>query len=159
MFKLGLCFDIAILILILLKIKMMTCLGPTSPLVQLCLELGSLTLTLFLLMLELAVLELSLNVLERTFRWGCVAASWCLKYSRCVLCSLAWFCCARKIALSILLRGGVEDTRLEAKDTKNPRPRTAFPRTDPLEAKNRNARGRGQKPKTQPQVFSKKKRS
>ena len=44
-------------------------------------------------------------------------------------------------------RGGVEDTRLEAKakDTKNlrPRPRTAFLRTDPLEAKNRNARGQG----------------
>ena len=42
-------------------------------------------------------------------------------------------------------RGGVEDTRLEAKDTKkNPRPRTAFPRTEPLEAKDRNARGQGQ---------------
>ena len=55
--------------------------------------------------------------------------------------------------------GGVEDTRLEAKakDKKNlrPRPRTAFPRTDPLEAKDRNARGQG--PRTQPQVFSKKK--
>ena len=41
-------------------------------------------------------------------------------------------------------RGGVEETRLEAKakvkDTKkNPRPNTAFPRTDPLEAKDRNA--------------------
>ena len=39
-------------------------------------------------------------------------------------------------------RGGVEDTKLEAKakDTKKnprPRPRTAFPRTDPLEAKDR----------------------
>ena len=38
------------------------------------------------------------------------------------------------------IRGGVEDTRLEAKakDTKKktrPRPRTAFPRTDTLEAK------------------------
>ena len=46
-------------------------------------------------------------------------------------------------------RGGVEDTRLEAKakDTKKnsrPRPRTAVPRTDPLEAKDRNARGQGQ---------------
>ena len=44
-------------------------------------------------------------------------------------------------------RGGVEDTRLEAKakDTKKPRPRprTAFPRTDTLEAKDRNARGQG----------------
>ena len=37
---------------------------------------------------------------------------------------------------------------------KNPRPR---PRTDPLEAKDRNARGQGQGPRTQPQVFSKKK--
>ena len=37
----------------------------------------------------------------------------------------------------------VEDTKLEAKDQKNPRPRTAFPRTDPLEAKDRNARGQG----------------
>ena len=45
-------------------------------------------------------------------------------------------------------RGGVEDTRLEAKDAKkNPRPRTAFPRTDTLEAKDRNARG----PRTQAQ--------
>ena len=38
---------------------------------------------------------------------------------------------------------------------KNPRPRTAFPRTDPLEARDWNARGQG--PRTQPQVFSKKK--
>ena len=36
-----------------------------------------------------------------------------------------------------------------------PRPRTAFPRTDTLEAKNRNARGQG--PRTQAQVLSKKK--
>ena len=34
---------------------------------------------------------------------------------------------------------------------------TAFPRTEPLEAKDRNARGQGQGPRTQPQVFSKKK--
>ena len=34
---------------------------------------------------------------------------------------------------------------------------TAFPRTDPLEAKDRNARGQGQGPRTQAQVFSKKK--
>ena len=40
-----------------------------------------------------------------------------------------------------------------------PRPRTAFPRTDPLEAKDRNARRQGQGPRTQPQVFSKKIRS
>ena len=57
-------------------------------------------------------------------------------------------------------RGVVEDTRLEAKakvrTKKNPRPRTAFPRTDTLEAKNRNARGQG--PRTQAQVLSKKKK-
>ena len=54
-------------------------------------------------------------------------------------------------------RGGVEDTRLEAKakDTKKnprPRPRTAFPRTDTFEAKDRNARGQGLR--TQAQVLS-----
>ena len=59
-------------------------------------------------------------------------------------------------------RGGVEDTRLEAKakDTKKnprPRPRIAFPSTDTLEAKDRNARGQGQGPRTQTQVLSKKK--
>ena len=60
----------------------------------------------------------------------------------------------------MLFRGGVEDTRLKAKakDTKkNPRQRTALPRTDTLEAKDRNARGKGQGPRTQTQVFSKKK--
>ena len=36
-----------------------------------------------------------------------------------------------------------------------PRPRTALPKTDPLEAKDSNARGQG--PRTQAQVFSKKK--
>ena len=41
---------------------------------------------------------------------------------------------------------------------KNPRPRTAFPRTDTLEAKDRNARGQGQGPRTQAQVLSKKKK-
>ena len=54
-------------------------------------------------------------------------------------------------------RGGVEDTRLEAKakDTKiNPRPRTAFPRTDTPEAKDRNAWGQGQGPRTQAQVLA-----
>ena len=66
----------------------------------------------------------------------------------------------------LTIRGGVEDTRLEAKakdtkkseakDTKNPRPRTAFPRTDILEAKGRNARGQGHKRKCSPK---KKKRS
>ena len=37
-----------------------------------------------------------------------------------------------------------------------PRPRTAFPRIDTLEAKDRNARGQGQGPRTQAQVLSKK---
>ena len=43
---------------------------------------------------------------------------------------------------------------------KNPRPspRTAFPRTDTLEAKDRNARGQDQGPRTQAQVLSKKKK-
>ena len=62
---------------------------------------------------------------------------------------------------ALISRGGVENTRLEAKakDTKKnprPRPRTAFPRTDTLEAKDRNARGQG--PRTQAQVLSKKKK-
>ena len=38
-----------------------------------------------------------------------------------------------------------------------PRPRTAFPRTDTLEAKDRNARGQG--PRTQARVLSKKKKN
>ena len=42
------------------------------------------------------------------------------------------------------------------KKNPRPRPRTAFPRTDTLEAKDRNARGQG--PRTQAQVFSKKKK-
>ena len=40
---------------------------------------------------------------------------------------------------------------------KNPRPKTALSRTNPLEAKDRNARGQGQGPRRQAQVFSKKK--
>ena len=39
-----------------------------------------------------------------------------------------------------------------------PRPRTAFLSTDPLEAKDKNARGQGQVPRTQPQVYSPKKK-
>ena len=45
-----------------------------------------------------------------------------------------------------ITRGGVENTRLKtiAKETKkNLRPRTDFSRTDPIEAKYRNARGQG----------------
>ena len=73
---------------------------------------------------------------------------------------LFWFQCS---FVGLRCRGGVEDTRLEAKakDTKKnprPRPRTAFPRTDTLEAKDRNARGQGQEPRTQAQVLSKKKK-
>ena len=58
----------------------------------------------------------------------------------------------------LFTRGGVEDTKLKPKakakaiDTKKnprPRPRTALPRTDPHEAKDRNARGRRQVPRTQ----------
>ena len=71
-------------------------------------------------------------------------------------------------------RGGVEDIRLEAKakDTKKirgqgqghkknprPRPRTAFPRTDTLEAKDRNAQGQGLRAQAQVLPKKKKKRS
>ena len=41
---------------------------------------------------------------------------------------------------TIIIRGGVEDIRLAW-----PRPRTALLRTDPLEAKNKNARGQGRR--------------
>ena len=44
------------------------------------------------------------------------------------------------------------------KKNPRPRPRTAFPRTDTLEAMDRNARGQGQGPRTQAQVLSKKKK-
>ena len=44
------------------------------------------------------------------------------------------------------------------KKNPRPRPRTAFPRTEPLEAKDRTARGLGQGPRTQVQAFSKKKK-
>ena len=83
---------------------------------------------------------------------------------------------AKLISAKVSSRGGVEDTRLDAKakDTKKirgqgqeqpfrgqecsrPRTRTAFPRTDTLEAKDRNARGQGQGPRTQAQVVSQKK--
>ena len=55
-------------------------------------------------------------------------------------------------------RGGVEDTRFEAKakDTKKIRGQgQPLPRIEPLEAKDRNARGQG--PRTQAQAFSLKK--
>ena len=52
---------------------------------------------------------------------------------------------APKLIIAALTRGGIEDTKLKAKDTKNPRPRprTALQRTDPLEAKDKNARDQG----------------
>ena len=54
------------------------------------------------------------------------------------------------------IRDGVEDTRLEAKDTKkNPRPRTALPRIDPLEAKDKNAQGHRRKCSPKKKVFKK----
>ena len=60
-------------------------------------------------------------------------------------------------AFRVNRRGGVEDTRGQGQGhKKNPRPRTAFPRTDTLEAKDRNARGQGQGHKAQ--VLSKKKK-
>ena len=63
-----------------------------------------------------------------------------------------------KIKTILKPRSGIQDTRLEARDTKkNSRPRTALPRTDPLEAMNRNARGQIQEIRTQAKVFSKKK--
>ena len=71
-----------------------------------------------------------------------------------------------------MTRGGVEDTRLEAKakakDTKKIRRQgqgqpfrgqnLSRPRTGILEAKDRNARGQGQRPRTQAQVLSKNKK-
>ena len=51
-----------------------------------------------------------------------------------------------------------QGSRPRPRTQKNPRPRTAFPRTDTLEAKDRNARGQGQGPRTQAQVLSKKKK-
>ena len=49
------------------------------------------------------------------------------------------------VKIDLQTRGGVEDTRLEAKDIKNLRPRT-----DPLEAQDRNARGQGHRRKCSP---------
>ena len=49
-----------------------------------------------------------------------------------------------------------QGSRPRPRTQKNPRlrPRTVFPRTDTLEAKNRNARGQGQGSRTQAQVLS-----
>ena len=72
------------------------------------------------------------------------------------------------LLFEVKIRGGVEDTRLEAKDTKKIRGQgqgqpfrgqtLSRPRTGMLEAKDRNARGQGQGPRTQAQVLSKKKK-
>ena len=61
-----------------------------------------------------------------------------------MLTILLWFCCYHQR----WSRGHKKNPR--------PRPRTAFPRTDTLEAMDRNARGQG--PRTQAQVLSKKKK-
>ena len=50
-----------------------------------------------------------------------------------------------------------QGSRPRTQKNPRPRPRTAFPRTDFLEAKDRNARGQGQGPRTQAQVLYKKK--
>ena len=56
------------------------------------------------------------------------------------------------LLMAPLTRGGAEDMHKAQGQghEKNPRPRpsTALPRTDPLEAKDRNARGQGQVPRT-----------
>ena len=60
--------------------------------------------------------------------------------------------CIRGISL---IRGGVEDARLKAKDTKNPpRPRTAPPRTDILETKAKNTSALVLKKKRSSKIFS-----
>ena len=68
---------------------------------------------------------------------------------------ISWYC---KISLAnnLLYSCGSNQQRWSPKTQKNPmpRPRTAFPRTDTLEAKDRNARG----PRTQALVLSKKKK-
>ena len=48
-----------------------------------------------------------------------------------------------------------QGSRPRPKTQKNSKPMTAQPRTDPLEAKDRNVRGQGQGPRTQVQMFSK----
>ena len=73
--------------------------------------------------------------------------------------------CKLYFGLKLLRRGGVEDTRLEAKakDTKKIRGQGQGQpfrgQTLSIEAKDRNTRGQGQGPRTQAQVLSKKKKS
>ena len=52
-----------------------------------------------------------------------------------------------------------QGSRPRTQKNPRPRPRTALSRKDPPEAKDRNVRGQGQRPRTQAQVFSKKKGS
>ena len=70
------------------------------------------------------------------------------------------------VRMHALLRSQIAPTKTEVESRtqgsrprtqKNPRPRTALSRTEPLEAKERNARGQGRGPRTQAQMFSKKK--
>ena len=56
------------------------------------------------------------------------------------------------------LESRTQGSRPRPRTQKNLRPRTAFPRTEPLEAKYRNARGQGQGLRTQAQAFSEKKK-
>ena len=58
-------------------------------------------------------------------------------------------------ALKPEVESRTQGLRPRPRTQKNPRTRTALPRTDPLEAKDRNARGQG--PTTQAQMFTKKK--
>ena len=61
--------------------------------------------------------------------------------------------------LNIFARGGVENTRLEAKDTQKKIRGQGQPfREQTLDLKDRNARGQDQGPRTQAQVLSKKKK-
>ena len=55
------------------------------------------------------------------------------------------------------VKSRTQGSRPRTQKNPRPRPRPAFPRTDPLKTKDRNAQSQGQGPKTQAQVFSKKK--
>ena len=58
------------------------------------------------------------------------------------------------VALKPEVESRTQSLRPRPRTQKNPRTRTALPRTDPLEAKDRNARGQG--PRTQAQMLTKK---
>ena len=65
-------------------------------------------------------------------------------------CKLGLFFCSKSLVnclnFKFVVRGGVEDTRLEAKDTK----KLSGPRTGPLEAKARPSLGQGHRRKCSP---------